>query len=1101
MIPDEPPPIPVNRAGSSDGEHEDELVQALDAYLAEVEAGRPVDPEDWVSRHPAIADRLRACLKSLHLVEAAAESLAIAPEPARAGSVPEDDDGTGGDGQGPRLGDFRVLRELGRGGMGIVYEAEQHSLGRRVALKVLPFAAAIDPRQIARFRVEAQAASQLHHAHIVPIYSVGCQRGVHYYAMQLIDGSTLAELIAELRRIDGLAAAPGTAPTMTEPAGSRRSGDVAESPRPRPAGGVPPPVWSLSTTSTRSREFFREAARLGCQAAEALEHAHQQGVLHRDIKPSNLIVDARGHLWITDFGLARFQGEGSLTATGDLLGTLRYMSPEQALANRAVVDQRSDVYSLGATFYELLTLHPAFAGSDRQDLLRRIAQEEPRRPGALNPTVPADLETIVLKAMAKDPAGRYTTAQELADDLRRFLDDQPILARRPGPRERAARWARRHMAAVLTAASFLAVMVVVLGAGIVVVLAKQAEIRRQHNEVLRSRAEARHQRDEARRAVNDMYTQVAEDWLDRQPSLQPLQREFLLKALAYYRTFALEQDTDPAVRAEAGVASLRVGEIQRQLGEPAEAERAYRRAIKVLEAIGGSPGEPGGLEVLKALGRSYGGLGELLLETGRVDEARPALRRAVELTQALVDQTPDSPSSRLAMASGYQRLGTMLRLAGRLPEAEAAYRKALEGNQALGEPRRLRQAGTYADLAIVLNQTGRPNEARQSYRRAAELYEALVQSDPDVPLYRRELAGTLVNLGVLLANESGSMPEAERALRRALALYERLAADAPGVTQFRHELAFTLRNLGNLLGDTGRTDEAESLLRRAVKTRAAMVADRPGRAGDRGELAMAQAHLAKLLAARGNCAEARDFLQQAIGYQQEAVRANPDDPAGRLLLWDQRQTLAGVLTRLGAHAEAAAVAEDLLRAAPGERRAAAPVLVAILMTSCAALAAHDEAMDPNGRAAAAQSYAWRARDLLRDAARPGSGDPAAPYHLAWFLTTCPVTELRDPGEAVRIARGLVDRAPQVWISWATLGAALYRSGEWTDALDVLERAADLNSGSLAFYGFFLAMTHHRLEHRDEARACFEQTDRWLRTMPWDEAAERLRAEAAGLLGK
>ncbi|HZW32750.1 MAG TPA: serine/threonine-protein kinase, partial [Isosphaeraceae bacterium] len=407
MIPEGPTP-PIHRTGSSEGEHEDELAQVLDAYLAEVEAGRPVDPEDWVSRHPAIADRLRACLKGLHLVEAAAEALALAPEPPRAGSAAEEEDDDGA-GTGPRLGDFRILRELGRGGMGIVYEAEQRSLGRRVALKVLPFAAAIDPRQIARFRVEAQAASQLHHAHIVPIYSVGCQRGVHYYAMQLIDGSNLAELIADLRRRDGPADGPRTAPTVTEPPDGRPPGDVAEDPRPTPASGVPPPAWSLSTTSPRSRAFFRDVARLGLQAAEALEHAHQQGVLHRDIKPSNLIVDGRGHLWITDFGLARFQGEASLTATGDLLGTLRYMSPEQALANRAVVDQRSDVYSLGATFYELITLQPAFADSDRQALLRRIAQDEPRRPGALNAAVPADLETIVRKAMAKDPAGRYTT--------------------------------------------------------------------------------------------------------------------------------------------------------------------------------------------------------------------------------------------------------------------------------------------------------------------------------------------------------------------------------------------------------------------------------------------------------------------------------------------------------------------------------------------------------------------------------------------------------------------------------------------------------------------------------------------------------------------
>ncbi len=440
---------------------EDELARVLDAYLAEVEAGRPVDAEEWVGRHPAIAGRLRACLKGLHMVEAAAEG-STSPRgrptfptttstPTRSRNPSEDSSGR--DAGGARLGDFRVIRELGRGGMGVVYEAEQHSLGRRVALKVLPFAAAIDPRQIARFRVEAQAASHLNHPHIVPVYSVGCQRGVHYYAMQLIDGPTLAERIDELRNPGGgeataLVVSTVVLPTSDEtpiptptpaPAPERHPADGREfvesvpehrtAPKGRASTASYPPS---STSGTRRQAFFREAARLGLEAAEALEHAHQQGVLHRDIKPSNLMVNGRGHLWVTDFGLARFQGDVSLTATGDMLGTLRYMSPEQALANRAVVDQRTDVYSLGATFYELLTLRPAVEGHDRQELLRKISQEEPRRPRAINPAVPRDLETIIIKAMAKDPSGRYATAQELADDLHRFLDDRPILARRPG---------------------------------------------------------------------------------------------------------------------------------------------------------------------------------------------------------------------------------------------------------------------------------------------------------------------------------------------------------------------------------------------------------------------------------------------------------------------------------------------------------------------------------------------------------------------------------------------------------------------------------------------------------------------------------------------
>jgi serine/threonine protein kinase len=338
------------------------------------------------------------------------------------------------------LGDFRILRELGRGGMGIVYEAEQMSLNRRVALKVLPFAGTLDPRQLQRFKNEAQAAAQLHHTNIVPVHFVGCERGVHFYAMQFIDGQTLAQLIHDLRGLPGRAAAarPGVDPQPTTPYA---------------AGGVS--TGAVGSTTLPQAEHFRSAARLGVQAAEGLDHAHQAGVVHRDVKPGNLLLDVRGNLWVTDFGLAHVHSEGSLTMTGDLVGTLRYMSPEQALAKRVVIDHRTDVYSLGVTLYELLTLRPAFAGKDRQELLRQIAFDEPSSPRKHNKAIPAELETIVLKAMAKNPQERYATAQELADDLRHYLEDRPIKARRPTLGQQLGRWSRRHQALVRSAAAVL----------------------------------------------------------------------------------------------------------------------------------------------------------------------------------------------------------------------------------------------------------------------------------------------------------------------------------------------------------------------------------------------------------------------------------------------------------------------------------------------------------------------------------------------------------------------------------------------------------------------------------------------------------------------
>jgi serine/threonine protein kinase/WD40 repeat protein len=351
------------------------------------------------------------------------------------------------------LGDYRVLREVGRGGMGVVYEAEQLSLGRRVALKVLAFAAVLDPRHLQRFQNEARSAAGLHHPNIVPVYGVGTDRGVHYYAMQFIEGPTLAALIQDLRW-----------QRQRRGKETRRQGDketeiVGPAPATPPATG---PVESFSSSPclpASLSDFFRTVARLGVQAAEALEHAHQAGVVHRDVKPANLMVDGRGNLWVADFGLAVCQADTGVTRSGDLIGTLRYMSPEQALGRRRALDHRTDVYSLGATLYELLALEPAFGGDDRQELLRRIVSEEPRPARRLNPAVPADLETVVAKAMAKAPDERYATARELADDLQRFLDDRPIRARRPSLRQKARRWARRNEPVVWGLALFVALAV------------------------------------------------------------------------------------------------------------------------------------------------------------------------------------------------------------------------------------------------------------------------------------------------------------------------------------------------------------------------------------------------------------------------------------------------------------------------------------------------------------------------------------------------------------------------------------------------------------------------------------------------------------------
>jgi len=466
------------------------VVRALEEYSAALKAGQRPDRHEFQARYPEVAAALADCLEALEFVQAAAPLLQPdAGGQAAAASAAALEDYPGGP-----LGDYRIVREIGRGGMGVVYEAVQISLVRRVALKVLPFAATLDAKQLQRFKNESLAAAHLHHQNIVPVYGVGCERGVHYYAMQFIDGQTLAAMIADLRRLAGLdpedragtTAAAGTlaaelasgrwqppqqgracsqatsshTPLLSgpEPVGTPRRVDATAA----PTATAPLPTDRSTVTSPA---YFRTAANLGVQAALALEHAHQLGVVHRDIKPANLLLDGRGNLWITDFGLAHCQSQAGLTMTGDLVGTLRYMSPEQALAQRVVIDHRTDIYSLGATLYELLTLEPLFDGRDRQELLRQIAFLEPKPPRRLNKRVPAELETIVLKSLEKAPADRYATAQALADDLGRFLKDESILAKRPSPLQRARKCAQRHPGVVRTALLALALLLLTISVG------------------------------------------------------------------------------------------------------------------------------------------------------------------------------------------------------------------------------------------------------------------------------------------------------------------------------------------------------------------------------------------------------------------------------------------------------------------------------------------------------------------------------------------------------------------------------------------------------------------------------------------------------------
>jgi len=524
---------PEPEAGPID--RDERLGEAIEAYLGRAEAGHPPNLEAFAAGYPDLGEDLVAALEGLALVRG------LVGDAGGLGHRLE---------EGRRVAGYRIVRELGRGGMGIVYEAVHVGLDRPVALKVLGSSAAPDSSGRRRFLNEARTAAGLHHTHIVPVFDVGQVGGLCYYAMQRIEGSGLDRVLRHLRRDRVVAAGSASGPgsPRTAPAASTRP-----LPGPSPdaalaasglgdetltwAGGAPP-AWGRMEPDDeppaflppRGSAYYRWVADVGRQAAEALGFAHQRGVIHRDIKPSNLLVDGRGTIWVADFGLARRLADPSQTQVDSLLGTPRYMSPEQA--RTGAIDGRADVYSLGATLYELLTLRPPFDGQTAAELVEQIAHREPARPRKFDSRAPLDLETILLKALAKRPGDRYATAEDLAEDLARFLAHEPVRARRIGPVGRLWRFARRHPG--LTAVSTTAAAVVLTTATIAYV------------RVVAERDQAIHARSDARQAEARTREALRQAESARLVGLEKHATAVLLSSAANRRSVGLDLLTDAA---------------------------------------------------------------------------------------------------------------------------------------------------------------------------------------------------------------------------------------------------------------------------------------------------------------------------------------------------------------------------------------------------------------------------------------------------------------------------------------------------------------------------------------------------------------------------
>jgi len=835
--------------------------------------------EEYAQRHPELADEIRdlfpTILATEHMKATTAHLSGDRPSLAAV--------------QLERLGDFRIVREIGRGGMGIVYEAEQESLGRRVAIKVLPRQALLDDKHLRRFLREARIAAGLHHTNIAEVFGVGEQDGFHYFVMQYIDGVGLDRIIQRLARLASGPAADAQAPPDAEAVNAivrRIHGE----------GG--PPYW-------------RQVAALGRQVAEALHYSHSQGTLHRDIKPGNLLVDAHGRVWVTDFGLAKALRSEDVTVTGEITGTLRYMAPEQLEGH---ADARSDVYSLGLTLFELLTFRPAFEETDRNSLFRRIAAGHPPPPRSLNPQAPRDIETIVLKATARDPGHRYASAEALAKDLQRFLDDQPIAARRASAFERLSRWCRRNKAVASLAGTTALLILLVAGVATVGYLSTRKALReaRASAELATDAIDRIFDRFSPRSVVGSpglMVDNVEGSSVDVrvEPVLSKEAAALLEDMLPFYERLARQVPDAVALRWKVAEANRRVGDIRQRLGQHDQAVAAYRHAIGLYQGLGQSPSD--GASPRVEIAKTYNELGRLYQARDPMQQARDAHQNALAILEAAPNRSAPTPEFQLELARTHYFLAIATRPeAGGEGEAPAEPLARAGSGSAGASPSRFPQPSGPAPLrhlktAIALLSPLReadpanpqyrhllglcyreqyhaigwrnPEAGRVALDKATEILRQLVRDFSRVPDYQFDLSETYAAVDPL---RPGPAPYAshvlEERLRQALGLSSRLVEHHPYVPRYVISRAQIGHQLASLLEQGGRLDEAEPFHTAALGLQRSLASQFPETLYHKVRLGEFSNDLARLLLLRHRPEEAQPVLEAAVDVLTPALKVN-----------------------------------------------------------------------------------------------------------------------------------------------------------------------------------------------------------------------------------
>jgi serine/threonine protein kinase/tetratricopeptide (TPR) repeat protein len=723
--------------------------------------------------------------------------------------------------KGASFGHYELLEPIAKGGMGIVYKARQRNLNRIVAIKMILAGQFADQDDINRFYAEAEAAAALSHPNIVAIHEIGEVSGQHFFSMDYIEGQSLSGLIKE--------------------------------------NPLPP----------------RRAAEFMITIAETMEFAHENGVVHRDLKPANVLLDKRQRPLITDFGLAKqVSNTSQLTMAGSIVGTPSYMPPEQAAGKIDEVGAWSDLYSLGAILYELITGRPPFRAASPFETIRQVLETEPPSPRLLNPNVPKDLETICLKCLQKARTNRYGTAQELADELKRFLRGEPIHAR---PISRVARFWRLCKRYPLTSGAIaLAILMLITATVVSTGFYVQAS---------RALVKSDQSLDEAIAAVNEMFTTASEDTLLNEPGMQPLREKLLTKAKTYFERFAQQRAGDPKVEVQLAGAYYRLGEIASMLQAPDDALKPYAKARSMQEHIVAR--RPKDVTALKGLGDTINALGKVQYVKRDYKAARQSFDEAIEIREKIIAADPAHAENQRLLANTHMNIGNMAQTSD-ADYAEA--RKEFEEAQKIREDAIQKTPPTDAvainlrrDFGLGLFNLGQldlvegTGDAEGHFKGSASVFQELADAQPDSLEFQRRLILSLRQLANVLTGR-GKFDEAREYYQRALETAQPLAQQNPKVVEYSLEWAGVLMDWAHLESKAQQAPSAITYLERARNILTPLVGKNRNMARCRRDLAMTLGELAELKHGMGNVAAARQDLNEELEIVRQLVQEYEQEP-------------------------------------------------------------------------------------------------------------------------------------------------------------------------------------------------------------------------------